>query len=67
MARHLLSIFDLSKSDFSKLFKKAAQLKKEKKAGKGHKSLKNKSNSNERWQLLMKKAQTSKNRNKTQE
>ena len=43
MAKHLLSIFDLSKRDFNRLFKRAAQLKKEKKAGKSHKSLKNKS------------------------
>ncbi|MEM7009552.1 MAG: ornithine carbamoyltransferase [Thermodesulfobacteriota bacterium] len=43
MPRHLLSIFDLSKSDFKKLFKRAAQLKKDKKAGKSHRSLKNKS------------------------
>ncbi len=43
MSRHLLSIFDLSKSDFNKLFKRAAQLKKEKKAGKSHRSLKNQS------------------------
>ena len=43
MARHLLSIFDLTKSDFNKLFKRAAQLKKEKKAGKTHKNLKNQS------------------------
>lgn len=43
MTRHLLSIFDLSKSDFNKLFKRTALLKKEKKAGKTHKSLKNQS------------------------
>ncbi len=43
MTRHLLSIFDLSKSDFNMLFKRAAQLKKQKKAGATHNSLKNKS------------------------
>lgn len=43
MPKHLLSIFDLSKSDFRKLFKRAAELKKEKKAGKKHNTLKNKS------------------------
>ncbi len=43
MPKHLLSIFDLSKSDFRKLFKRAAELKKQKKAGKSHKTLKNKS------------------------
>jgi len=43
MARHFLSIFDLSKSDFKKLFKRAAQLKAQKKAGKSHKTLKEQS------------------------
>lgn len=43
MPRHLLSIFDLSKKDFKTLFKRAAQLKKEKKSGKSHEALKRKS------------------------
>jgi len=43
MPRHLLSIFDLSKKDFQTLFKRAAQLKKEKKSGKSHEALKRKS------------------------
>jgi ornithine carbamoyltransferase len=43
MPRHLLSIFDLSKKDFKILFKRAAQLKKEKKSGKSHEALKRKS------------------------
>ncbi|MGB2690880.1 MAG: ornithine carbamoyltransferase, partial [Thermodesulfobacteriota bacterium] len=43
MSRHLLSIFDLSKKDFTTLFKRAAQLKKEKKSGKSHEALKRKS------------------------
>lgn len=43
MPKHLVSIFDLSKNDFKKLFKRAAQLKKEKKAGKSHNVLKNQS------------------------
>jgi len=43
MPRHLLSIFDLSKKDFKTLFKRAAQLKKEKKSGKSHEALKRRS------------------------
>ena len=43
MSRHLLSIFDLSKKDFKSLFKRAAQLKKEKKSGKSHEVLKRQS------------------------
>jgi ornithine carbamoyltransferase len=43
MPRHLLSIFDLSKKDFKTLFKRTAQLKKEKKSGKSHEALKRKS------------------------
>ena len=43
MPKHFVSIFDLSKSDFKKLFKRAAQLKKEKKTGKSHYALKNQS------------------------
>ncbi len=43
MPKHLVSIFDLSKSNFKKLFKRAAQFKKEKKAGKSHNALKNQS------------------------
>ncbi len=43
MPRHLLSIFDLSKKDFKTLFKRAAQLKKEKKSRKSHEAFKRKS------------------------
>ena len=43
MPKHLVNIFDLSKSDFKKLFKRAAQFKKEKKAGKSHNALRNQS------------------------
>lgn len=43
MPRHLLSIFDLSKKDFTTLFKRATQLKKEKKSDKSHEALKRKS------------------------
>ncbi len=43
MARHFLSIFDLSKKDFQMLFKRAAELKAKKKSGKSHETLKRKS------------------------
>lgn len=43
MPRHFLSIFDLTNKEFKTLFKRAAQLKKQKKSGKEHKALKGKS------------------------
>lgn len=43
MPKHFLSIFDLSKSDFKKLFKRAAKLKEDKKLGKRSEILKTKS------------------------
>lgn len=43
MPRHFLSIFDLTTKEFKALFKRAAQLKKQKKSGKEHKVLKGKS------------------------
>lgn len=43
MPRHFLNIFDLTAKEFKTLFKRAAQLKKDKKAGKNQKVLKRKS------------------------